>query len=183
MNRLICASVPAMTAALVTVAGTGAVHAATFTLTPVTVTTPNFAGPILINGTVTMGAGETMYSPNVQSTHGMPFLSTYTAGFNGNGQQFDPAFLAWNGVGSYSGPILNHQVSANNLGYAGGMPLGLYGSNVFGPGGQAFITLHYLGTDGADHQVSLTFAINVVPTPGAAALLGIGGLLAGRRRR
>lgn len=182
MNRFICASVPAVAAALLVACGSAA-QAATFTLTPITNTTPNFAGPILINGTVTMGAGETMYSPNVWSSHGMPFLSNYSAGFNGSGQQFDPAFIAWNGVGSYSGPILNHQVSANNLGYSGGMPLGLYGSNVFGPGGQAFITLHYIGTDGLDHAVNLTFAINVVPTPGTLALLGAGGLVGARRRR
>lgn len=180
MNRSICAPASALAAALLSLTSA---HAGTVTLTPVTNTTPNFAPPIQIIGTVTMAAGETMYSPNVWSSHAMPFLSTYTAGFNGSGQQFDPAFLAWNGVGTYSGPILDHQVSANNLGYAGGMPVGLYGSNVLGPGGLAGITLHYIGADGLDHAMTATFAINVTPTPGAAAVLGIGGLLASKRRR
>lgn len=180
MNRDICAPVGALSVAFLSLAS---VHAGTFTMTPVTNTTPNFAPPIQIFGTVTMAAGETMYSPTMMSQHGMPFLSTYTAGFNGSGQQFDPAFLAWNGVGTYSGPIIDHQVSANNLGYAGGMPMGLYGSNVFGPGGQASVTLYYVGTDGADHPMTATFAINVVPAPGAAAALGLGGLLVARRRR
>lgn len=180
MNRVICASVPALAAALLSISSA---QAGTFTMTPVTNTTPNFAPPIQIIGTVTMGVGETMYSPNVWSSHGMPFLSNNSAAFNGNGQQFDPAFLAWNGVGTYSGPIVDHQVSANNLGYAGGMPLGLYGSNFAGPGGLAFVTLHYIGADGFDHAMTATFAINVTPTPGAAAVLGLGGLLAAKRRR
>lgn len=188
MSRSIHTSVTAMAATAVAMFGAlGArdqsAHAATVTLTPVTNTTPNFAGPILINGTVTIGPGETFIHPTLVSSHGMPFLSTYLAGFNGSGQQFDPGFLAWNGLGSYAGPIINHQVSANNLGYASGMPVGLYGSNIFGPGGMAFITLNYTGTNGGTVAMSATFAINVVPTPGAIALLGLGGFLAMKRRR
>jgi hypothetical protein len=187
MKRSICASVPAVAVVLVAVSsiGAGVAQAATVTLTPVTTVTPNFAGPIVINGTVTLNANEGMYNPNVMSTHALPFLPPFVAGFNGSGQGFDPAFLAWNGLGGYSGPILNHQVSANNFGYAGGMPLGLYN---FGLGINAAnnpgIILHFYNlSGGSDVTASATYAINVVPTPGALALLGCGGLMAARRRR
>lgn len=183
--RLHRAAPPALLAALLAAAlcACPPAQGATVTLTPVTITTPNFGGPIVITGTVTMGPGEVMLNPTVQSSHAMPFLSSYTAGFNGPGQQFDPAFLAWNGLGTYSGPILNHQISPGNLGYSGGMPLGLYGSNVLGPGGGSGIVLYFVSTSGSVDPMSATFAIQVVPAPGAAAALGLAACLAGRRRR
>ncbi len=178
MQRMTCCVAALALAVLGGVAG-----AATFSLTAVTNTTPNYAPPILIMGSVTMSPGEVMISPTLMSSHGMPFLSNYSAGFNGSGQSFNPGFLAWNGTGTYTGPILNHQVSANNLGYSGGMPVGLYGSNVFGPGGQSWITLHYIDIAGLQQSVNLPFAINVVPAPGAMALMGLGGVVMMRRRR
>jgi len=178
MNRLICACVPVVAAVAANPA-----HAFVFTLTPVTNTTPNFAGPILINGTVSLGVGESFLHPTVMSTVHLPFLSNFSAGFNGNGQTFDPGFLAWNGVGSYTGPIYNHQVSANNLGFSGGMPLGLYGSNVLAPGGLSSIILSYTDANGLTQSVNAPYAINVIPAPGAAVVLGTATLLAARRRR
>lgn len=56
-------------------------------------------GTILIPGTVTVAAGETLFPPTMMSTVRLPFLSNFSAGFNGSGQGFDPTFLAWNGVG------------------------------------------------------------------------------------
>jgi len=152
-------------------------------MTPVTNTTSNFAGTILIQGTVSLGVGETFLHPTVMSSQIMPFLSTYTAGFNGPGQNFDPAFLAWNGVGSYTGPIYNHQIGPGNFGYAGGMPLGLYGSNLLGPGAQSGIILHYVDANGLDHGVFAPHAVNVIPAPGALALAAVGGCVVVRRRR
>lgn len=178
MNRLMLAPVAAMAAAAVPA------HAFTYSLTPVTNTTPNFAPPIQILGTVSMGPGETFLSPTLMSTVNLPFLSNFSAGFNGNGQTFDPAFLAWNGLGTYAGPIYDNQISPNNLGYAGGMPVGLYGSNPLGPGGQSSIILSYVDPNGGTHSVAAAYAINVaVPSPGALAVLIPGGLLAARRRR
>ena len=178
MNRFIVVCVPAALAALA-----GAAHAGTFTLTPVTNTTPNFAGTILIQGVVSAGPGESFLSPNVMSTVNLPFLAGFTAGFNGSGQTFDPAFLAWNGLGTYTGPIYDHQISTNNAGYACGMPLGLYGSNPFGPAGMSSIVLHYTSVTGQTQSVSANYAVNVIPAPGAMAVLGLGGLLVARRRR
>src|SRR4051812_11093495 len=99
MNRIVCALVPLVAAAVAVPAS-----AFTFSLVPVTTTTPTFAGPIFINGTVSMAVGETFLSPTSVSTVNLPFLAGFTAGFNGNGQTFDPAFLAWNGLGTYNGP-------------------------------------------------------------------------------
>ncbi len=178
MYRLSCAIVPVALAALA-----APVQAFVFTLTPITNTTSNFAGPILIQGTVSVGPGETFIHPNVMSAQYMPFLAVPTAGFNGSGQNFDPGFLAWNGVGTYTGPIYNHQVSANNLGYSGGMPLGLYASNLIGPGGLSGITLNYVDANGLDHPAFAPHGVNVVPAPGAIGVLCLGGLLAAKRRR
>ncbi|MBY0111607.1 MAG: hypothetical protein K2Y21_02205 [Phycisphaerales bacterium] len=155
----------------------------TFTLTPVTTTTSNFAGTIAINGVVSMGAGEVFYSPLVMSSVSLPFKSSFTAGFNGPGQTWDPAFLAWNGIGTYTGAIYNHSINAGNLGYSGGMPLGLYATNPLGPSGGSGIILHYLDANGVDQSSAANYAINVVPTPGPAAVLALGSLVALRRRR
>lgn len=169
--------------AVVFAAVTVPAHGFVFSLTPVTNTTPNFAGAILIQGTVTVAPGETFFSPLTMSTVHLPFLPGFTAGFNGNGQTWDPGFLAWNGTGTYSGPIYNHMVSPNNLGYAGGMPLGLYGSNVLGPGGQSALILSYADANGLTQFSTQTYAVNVVPAPGAAVLLAVGGMAGIRRRR
>ena len=157
--------------------------AGTFTLTPVTVTTPNFGGTIAINGVVSMGSGESLIHPLVMSSSAVPFLSDLSAGFNGPGQNWDAAFLAWSGVGTYSGAIFDHIVTPGNLGYAGGMPLGLYGTNPLGPSGGAGITLHYIDVNGTTASFAANYAINVVPAPGTAGLMALGGLLATRRRR
>jgi hypothetical protein len=168
--------------ALVLAAAVQPAHAFIFTLNPVTNTTPNFAGPIFINGTVTVAPSETFYTPTVMSSVALPFLG-FTAGFNGNGQTFDAAFLAWNGIGTYTGAIYNNQVSTNNFGYTGGMPVGLYNSNVIGPGGQSAITLNYADANGITRSAVAAYAINVVPTPGAASMLAMTGLMVSRRRR
>lgn len=161
-----------------------AAHAFTFTLTPITTTTPNFAGTILINGTVSMGAGETFISPNLMSSVYLPFLPSFTAGFNGPAQNWDAGFLAWNGIGTYTGAIYNHQINAGNLGFSGGMPLGLYNFNPFGPSGQQpAIRLWYTDALGMSRAREATYAIDVVPAPGALATLGLCGTIAMRRRR
>lgn len=178
MSRLACAVV-----AVVLAGASESANAFVFSLTPVTNTTPNFAGTILIQGTVTVAPGEFLYPTSVSSGVAVPFLSNYSAGFNGPPQNWNPAFLAWNGIGTYAGPIYDFSISPTNLGYAGGMPLGLYGSNLFGPGGLAALTLGYLDTNGLDQTASATYAINVVPAPGALTLVGVGGLCALRRRR
>ncbi|MBX3378999.1 MAG: hypothetical protein KF805_02805 [Phycisphaeraceae bacterium] len=175
----------AFSAGVLGIAGAAAPACAfTFTLTPVTNTTPNFAGTILITGTVSMGAGETFIGPNTMSSVFLPFKPAFTAGFNGPGQTWDAGFLAWNGLGTYTGAIYNHQINAGNLGYSGGMPLGLYNFNPLGPSGQQpAIILWYLDPNGVDRSATATYAINVVPAPGALATIALGGLVALRRRR
>ncbi|MDX2016422.1 MAG: hypothetical protein SFY95_02130 [Planctomycetota bacterium] len=166
------------------VAGVGAfAGAATFTMTAVTNTTPNFGGTIAITGTITMNSGESLLSPLSMSSWSLPFNAGLTAGFNGPGQGWDAGFLAWNGIGTYSGAIVNHVITPGNFGYSGGMPLGLYGTNPLGPGGLAGITLNYVDTNGALGTFSANYAINVVPAPGPIALLGLAGLVSRRRRR
>jgi hypothetical protein len=160
-----------------------AAGAATFTMTTVTNTTPNFGGTIAITGTIVMNSGESLLSPTSMSSWSLPFNAGLTAGFNGPGQGWDAGFLAWNGIGTYSGAIVNHVITPSNFGFSGGMPLGLYGTNPLGPGGLAGITLNYVDTNGALGTFSANYAINVVPAPGAAGALGLAGLLAMRRRR
>ena len=94
MSRSSCSSASFVATALGLVDASASAHAGTFTLFPVTNTTPNFAGTIQIMGTVTVAPGESMLSPNLVSTIRLPFLSTFAAGFNGSGQGFDLAFLA-----------------------------------------------------------------------------------------
>lgn len=169
--------------ALTALALSTAANAATFSLTAVTNTTPNFAGTILITGTVTVGAGEIFLGPNVMSTVHLPFLSSFTAGFNGPGQTWDAGFLAWSGVGTYTGAIYNHQINPGNLGYSGGMPLGLYSFNPLGPGSSPAIVLNYIDTNGVTQAMSSKYAINVIPSPGPLATLALGTVLVTRRRR
>jgi hypothetical protein len=59
------------------------------------------------------------------------------------------------------------------------MPLDLYGSNILGPGGNSGIRLDFFNASGCDGSMTATHAIRVVPTPGAGALLGLSGLIAG----
>lgn len=174
-----------LTATLLLATAATSANAFFFSLTPVTTTTPNFAGTILIQGTVTVAPGEIFFSPNAMSTVHLPFKSGFTAGFNGSGQTFDPTFLAWNGIGTYTGPIYQHLISTNNLGYSSGMPTGLYNFNPLGPGGQSAIILNYAGTSGSTQSATSTYAIDVipVPTPSAAAALTLTSLLTLRRRR
>jgi MYXO-CTERM domain-containing protein len=63
------------------------------------------------------------------------------------------------------------------------MPLDLYGSNILGPGGNSGIRLDFFNASGCDGSMTATHAIRVVPTPGADALLGLSGLIAGGARR
>jgi hypothetical protein len=63
------------------------------------------------------------------------------------------------------------------------MPLGLYGTNPFGPSGGAGIILHYIDANGVDHASAANYAINVVPSPASASLLALGACIAVRRRR
>lgn len=166
------------------VAAANPARAFTFTLTPVTVTTSNFAGTIQINGTVTVGPGETFISPNLMSSVWLPFLPSFSAGFNGPGQTWDAGFLAWNGIGTYTGAIYNHQIIPGNLGFSGGMPLGLYNFNPFGPGGQQpAIRLWYTDASGASQSNFATYAIDVIPAPGSLTMASLCGLLVARRRR
>lgn len=169
--------------ALVTAVAAPRAAAFTFTMTPVTNTTSNFAGVIAINGVVSVGVGETFIHPSLMSLSAMPFKSNLSAGFNGPGQNWDAAFLAWNGVGTYSGAIFNHVIVPGNLGYAGGMPLGLYGTNPLGPSGGAGIILHYIDANGVQQSAAANYAINVIPTPATASILALAALGAARRRR
>lgn len=165
------------------VAATATAHAFSFTLTPITVTSPTNASPIYVNGVVTVASNETFYSPTMMSTAGMPFLPGFTAGFNGPGQSFTSAFLSWSGVGTYTGPVYQFAVNPGNLGYSGGMPQGLYSKNPFGPGGNAFITLNVAGPTGQTVSATATYAIQVVPESPAVIALGLGLVGLGLRRR
>ncbi|MCA9287840.1 MAG: hypothetical protein KDA05_04600 [Phycisphaerales bacterium] len=178
MARLVRAIGVAAMASLATQA-----QAFSFTLTPVTNTTPNFPGTIFITGTVIVDPGETFLHPSVMSASAPPFLANLTAGFNGPGNTWNPVFLGWNGQGNISGTIFNHVVTPGNFGYSGGMPVGLYASNFLGPNGQAGLVLHYIDALGVTRSASANYAINVVPAPGALALVGLAGIVAPRRRR
>lgn len=162
---------------------TAASQAAFFSLNSPTVG-PNQPGTFYVTGTVTVGSGESVISPNLVSTVALPFLSNYSAGFNFNCGNFDTDFLNWNGVTNYTGKILDFTVNPGNLGYSGGMPLGVYASNVLFPGG-AGVALDYLDAAGAEHTMRANYHINVETTPEPATLLclGLGAVVTLRRRR
>ncbi len=182
-NGIGLASVPLLAVAA-TLGLEAPARAFTFSLTPVTNTTPNFAGTILITGTVSVGIGETFLNPTVMSSVWLPFKPAFTAGFNGPGQTFDAGFLAWNGIGTYTGAIYNHQINAGNLGYSGGMPLGLYNFNPLGPNGQQpAIRLNYIDANGATQSAIANYAVNVLPSPGSTVVLALAGAVAAKRRR
>jgi uncharacterized protein (TIGR03382 family) len=63
------------------------------------------------------------------------------------------------------------------------MPLGLYGTNPFGPNGGAGIILHAADANGLTVSASANYAINVIPSPGSASLLALATLASTRRRR
>ncbi|MCE9558408.1 MAG: PEP-CTERM sorting domain-containing protein [Armatimonadetes bacterium] len=170
------------TFALLSILASAAAQAMTFTLTPITNTTPNFVGPINIMGSVVCAPGERYL---FWSQFDAPFLSSFTAGFNGAPQNFTPGFLAWNGLGSYTGAIYQHGCNPTNLGWSGGMPVGLYDSNPFGPGGKSSIQLTYATTNGTTAVAIAKYAINVqaVPEPSSIAAVGLGGVALMRRRR
>lgn len=157
-------------------------QAFSFSLAPVTFTGPTNPNQILVNGTVTVGAGETFYSPSVMSTTHLPFKAGFTAGFNGSGQMWHPAFAAWNGLGTYTGPIFCFQVSSNNLGYSAGMPQGMYDKNLLAPGGNATLVLNYAAPFGATMAASAPYAIQVVPEPASISALALGALALIRRK-
>lgn len=165
---------------VIAVAGISCAHAFSFNLTPVTTATPNQAAPILINGTVTVASGETYVG---WTQFDAPFLSNYSAGFNGAPQNFTTAFLNWNGVGSYSGAIYQHNINPTNLGYSGGMPIGFYGSNFLGPGGLSSIKLDYIDLNGVQQTAFSNYAIDVVPEPTTMILLTLPLAAALKKRR
>ncbi len=157
-------------------------NAFSFTLTPVTFTTPNDPNPIFINGTVTVAANETYVG---WTQFDAPFLTGFTAGFNGAPQNFTSSFLAWNGVGTYTGAIYEHHVNPTNLGYAGGMPVGLYNKNIFGPSGFSSIKLTYADSLGSTQTASALYGIQVdaVPEPATLGVLALAALALKRRRK
>ncbi len=183
LNRLSAAIIPACLATALAMLNPAA-HAASFTLTPVTNTTSTFSGIISIIGTVTTNPGETFYAPSVFSSQTVPYLPGFTAGFTGVGNDWSPAFVAWAtiGTGTYTGPIFDHVIVPGNFGYAGGMPVGLYGGSSSFPGS---ITLNYYTIGAPDRAITANYAVNVtaVPTPATLAAFGIGGLVASRRKR
>lgn len=76
------------------------------------------------------------------------------------------------GAGAY--PTAWTQFSITLAGLPGGSASGSLAFRYFVPGG---------GPAGDNSNAILLDTVNVVPTPGAVALLGLGGLIAGRRRR
>lgn len=179
-NRILAASL------FVTLSGMAATsHAASISLVSATVG-PNQPGTAFIMGTVNVGPGEQVLSPNLVSTLAVPYLPSFTAGFT-NGVIFDANFIAWNGLSTYSGKILDFSVNPGNVGYAGGMPLGVYNTNPFGPGGGPGISLDYLDATGInEHSMHANYSITVAqttPEPASLSILALWGLALRRKRK
>ena len=158
--------------------------AASFTLSSPTIG-PNQPGVFTVDGTVTVGAGESVVSPNLISTVWLPFLPSFAAGFNYNCGNFDSNFLAWNGTSPYTGKILDFNVNPNDLGYSGGMPVGIYNFDPFGPGAHPGVSLDWLDPNGGEHSMVANYHVTVesTPEPATMAFMGIGALALRLRRK
>jgi hypothetical protein len=85
-------------------------------------------------------------------------------------------------------PLPGSSIANNNLGYSAGNPPPVFTNINFSSGASSFrvtqtITFSATNTAGLDLAQLSLIEHNFVPTPGAMALLGMGGLLAARRRR
>lgn len=176
-QRLAVGFVAALTAAAATS------NAALITLNSPTVG-PNQPGTFFVTGTITVGPGEAFLSPNTVSTVALPLLPAFVAGFNYNCGNFDANVLAWNGLSTYTGNILDFTVNPNNFGYSGGMPLGVYNFNPGFPGSQPGISLDYIDPNGVEHTTIANYQITVaaVPEPASLAALALGAAILKRKR-
>ena len=158
-------------------------NAVSFTLNSPTVT-QNQPGTFYVTGTASLGAGEALIPISSVNAIWMAFLPSYAAGFN-SGVTIDAAFLAWNGASPYTGNILDLSVNPGNTGYSGGMPVGVYNSNLLGPGGQPAVSFDYLDPNGVQQSVTASYQVTVtaVPEPASIAALALGGVALVRRRR
>jgi hypothetical protein len=128
---------------------------------------------------------------------------TVTVGVVGSSSANDGIFTLPNSLsGSFVSPVLNTG-DVHNFGTisstdaatqivpsalwalytgAGTFPVNYSGNGLFGiqGGGNATIDVTNFGGEGT---VTVTYTWELIPTPGAAALLGLGGLVAARRRR
>ena len=145
--------------------------AASFILNSPTVG-PNQPGTFYVTGTVNVGAGESV-------------LSTFTAGFNSNCGNFDSDFLNWNGTTAYTGKILDFKVDTGNLGYSGGMPVGIYNTNPLGPAGHPGVSLDWLDPNQHEHSMTANYHITVTatPEPASLAVFGIGAFALRMKRK
>lgn len=199
--------------ALAIAAAAGAANASIFFETEGnnTMGTANFIGTfnapgegILVDGAITPG---TVGTPNAPGTAGDVDWFSFTV--TGNTTFVASIFaIINNGTGIPDSQLILTDASGNilsfdddsNVGFmsslntislgAGTYFIGVTGYNDLNIGGTSGIQLPdgFQGdTQLAGHTENWTYkliiGLNIVPTPGAAALLGLGGLVAGRRRR
>jgi len=124
---------------------------------------------LLHDGFFSLGAGEHMWIERLAGSAG---LNAYSGGMRSMAMMhtFDPIFTA----------------DGDHIEYAGTMNHPWFSTTVMGE--HSMDLLVYVGDAGGaqiDGTTSgtLTLNFNAIPSPGTAAALGLGGLLAGRRRR
>jgi len=163
---------------------------------------PNTGGSVTPGDTL-LTIGSSTSSPFIAST---AYSNSLANVLPGSTRQFviDSRTAQLGEVGSMAGgnPSFNGGIISfiGSLGFGSGILSDNVGFDIFGPTGEAFVSLQTFGTSFSDFGtidlntgaftsigsvgggVALQ-SLTAIPTPGAFAVLGLGGLLAARRRR
>jgi len=106
------------------------------------------------------------------TTGGINFVAPFFGGAGGSGNNFREISIAWSSIGGGLGSYIDFfTLYANNS----------FLSNEGHP--SAFFSGNPSGASTPPATITLNDFNRFIPTPGAMALLGLGGLVAGRRRR
>jgi hypothetical protein len=127
------------------------------------------AASVTVSSPITLPGGAVAFAPPVTLNNNYPSL--FTVAFGGSNIRFSSTSQSFTSSGPNSLNI-RFEGTAVDL------------NNVFSGVANAAMTMNFTILSGKQVNYSTSFATSgLVPTPGAAAILGLGGLIAARRRR